>query len=108
MTFAIGIFFKYIKGDNYDGYFPNFLEYSLFVCGLLLIYLGGVKDDFIGIRYRHKFLIQILSAVWKYCRKKMAYFYVCSWSEKKVYRDLTNRKYEVFLLLVKDMCRKSM
>ncbi|MDR0700744.1 MAG: hypothetical protein LBG28_16225, partial [Tannerella sp.] len=31
MTFAIGIFFKYIKGDNYDGYFPNFLEYSLFV-----------------------------------------------------------------------------
>ncbi|MDR0700280.1 MAG: undecaprenyl/decaprenyl-phosphate alpha-N-acetylglucosaminyl 1-phosphate transferase [Tannerella sp.] len=63
MTFSIGIFYKYINESQYDGYYPNFLEYSLFVCGLLLIYLGGVKDDFIGIRYRHKFLIQILSAM---------------------------------------------
>jgi UDP-N-acetylmuramyl pentapeptide phosphotransferase/UDP-N-acetylglucosamine-1-phosphate transferase len=63
MTFSIGIFFKYVNENNDNGHFPNLLEYNFLVCGLLMIYLGGVKDDFIGIRYRHKFLIQILSAV---------------------------------------------
>jgi transcription antitermination factor NusG len=36
-------------------------------------------------------------------QKRWYIFYLCSRSEKKVYHDLTNRKYEVFLPLVKEM-----
>ncbi|MDR2775130.1 MAG: undecaprenyl/decaprenyl-phosphate alpha-N-acetylglucosaminyl 1-phosphate transferase [Tannerella sp.] len=66
MTFTIGVFFKYINKSDvaaYSGYYPDMMECNLFLCGLLLIYFGGVKDDLVGLRYRHKFLIQILSAM---------------------------------------------
>ena len=32
------------------------------VCGLTLLYLTGITDDLIGVRYRQKFVIQILCA----------------------------------------------
>lgn len=37
-------------------------EFSLLICGLILIYLAGIKDDLTGLNYRTKFLIQILVA----------------------------------------------
>jgi UDP-N-acetylmuramyl pentapeptide phosphotransferase/UDP-N-acetylglucosamine-1-phosphate transferase len=37
-------------------------ELLLFCCGLTLLYLIGIMDDLIGVRYRLKLLIQILSA----------------------------------------------
>ena len=37
-------------------------EFCLWICGLTLLYLGGIKDDLVGLRYRTKFLIQILAA----------------------------------------------
>ncbi|MDR2680625.1 MAG: undecaprenyl/decaprenyl-phosphate alpha-N-acetylglucosaminyl 1-phosphate transferase [Tannerella sp.] len=63
MMFSFGVFYRLIDGFEYDGFYPNHSEFSLFLCGLLLIYLGGVKDDLIGLRYRHKFTIQIISSV---------------------------------------------
>lgn len=33
------------------------------VCGLLLLYLTGISDDLIGVRYRAKFVMQIISAL---------------------------------------------
>ena len=32
------------------------------ICGLTLLYLSGIKDDLVGLRYRTKFFIQILAA----------------------------------------------
>ena len=38
------------------------LECLFLVCGLTLLYLTGITDDLIGVRYRQKFVIQILCA----------------------------------------------
>ncbi len=37
-------------------------EFCLGLCGLTLLYLGGIKDDLVGLRYRTKFLLQVLVA----------------------------------------------
>lgn len=37
-------------------------EFYFLVCGMTLLYLAGIKDDLVGLRYRTKFFIQIISA----------------------------------------------
>ena len=37
-------------------------EFLLLVCGMVLLYLTGIADDLVGVRYREKFVIQIISA----------------------------------------------
>ena len=38
-------------------------ELLLFASGLTLLYIVGVADDLVGVRYRKKFLVQLLSAL---------------------------------------------
>lgn len=38
-------------------------EFCFLVCGLTLLYLSGIKDDLVGLRYRTKFVIQLLAAL---------------------------------------------
>ena len=37
-------------------------EFLLLVCGMVLLYLTGIADDLVGVRYREKFVIQIIAA----------------------------------------------
>lgn len=37
-------------------------EFLVLVCGMVLLYLTGIADDLVGVRYRQKFVIQILCA----------------------------------------------
>ena len=37
-------------------------EFYFLICGLTLLYLSGIKDDLVGLRYRSKFVIQIIAA----------------------------------------------
>lgn len=37
------------------------------ICGILLVYLVGITDDLVGVRYRAKFLFQILAGVLFVC-----------------------------------------
>jgi UDP-N-acetylmuramyl pentapeptide phosphotransferase/UDP-N-acetylglucosamine-1-phosphate transferase len=37
-------------------------EFLLLMCGMTLLYLTGIADDLVGVRYRQKFLVQILCA----------------------------------------------
>lgn len=37
-------------------------EMLLFACGMTMLYLTGIADDLVGVRYRQKFVIQILCA----------------------------------------------
>lgn len=39
------------------------IEHLFMVAGLILLYIIGIADDLIGVRYRNKFLFQSLSAV---------------------------------------------
>lgn len=37
-------------------------EFYFMACGLTLLYLSGIKDDLVGLRYRSKFVVQIIAA----------------------------------------------
>lgn len=37
-------------------------EFLALVCGMVLLYLTGIADDLVGVRYRQKFGVQIISA----------------------------------------------
>ena len=37
-------------------------EVLLLICGLTILYISGIKDDLVGLRYRTKFVIQIIVA----------------------------------------------
>ena len=39
-----------------------FRSFLLFACGMTLLYLTGIADDLVGVRYRQKFAIQIFCA----------------------------------------------
>lgn len=62
IMFTLGIFYLNPGVSENRGYYPDNSEFYLFLCGLTLLYLGGVKDDLVGLCYRHKFIIQILSS----------------------------------------------
>ena len=63
IMFILGIFIIFKDGTDVQEYNPRLSELFLFFCGLLLLYLGGVKDDLIGMRYRAKFGIQIIASL---------------------------------------------
>lgn len=37
-------------------------EFLVLICGMVLLYLTGIADDLVGVRYRQKFVIQIICA----------------------------------------------
>lgn len=55
---------RYLLDYRMEGFIAQKIvpEALLFVCGLTLLYLIGIADDLIGVRYRQKFLIQIVAA----------------------------------------------
>lgn len=62
MHLTFGLYFMNI--DKTDGSLPlNIAEFCFLFGGLSFLYLTGVKDDLVGVRYRHKFAIQIISSV---------------------------------------------
>ncbi len=38
-------------------------EYLFLICGMVLLYLTGIADDLIGVRYRQKFIVQLVCAI---------------------------------------------
>jgi UDP-N-acetylmuramyl pentapeptide phosphotransferase/UDP-N-acetylglucosamine-1-phosphate transferase len=59
---TFGLYFMNIDSAD-DSLPPNISEFNFFFSGILLLFLAGVKDDLVGIRYRHKFIFQILASV---------------------------------------------
>ncbi|MDR3266247.1 MAG: undecaprenyl/decaprenyl-phosphate alpha-N-acetylglucosaminyl 1-phosphate transferase, partial [Tannerella sp.] len=61
VMFTFGLFFMNI--DKTRGSLPpNIAEFCFLTCGILFLYLAGVKDDLVGMRYRYKFAFQILAS----------------------------------------------
>ena len=64
MMFIISIFNMFFSdGQGKSWLFFDNSELSLFICGLLLIYLGGIKDDLMGMSCVYKFAIQVVSSL---------------------------------------------
>lgn len=64
VSFTIGIFclpFIHIEGFHENPDVSMLISFGL--CGLVLLYLVGIADDLIGVQYRAKFVIQIISAL---------------------------------------------
>ena len=59
IMFVFGIFYMFANKLGLNYYYPDISELCFFICGLLLLYLGGVKDDLVGMRYSYKFIIQV-------------------------------------------------
>lgn len=75
ISFAPTILFSlaFVSAISYIGYLYGFSipknitphitpDFYLLTCGLILLYLAGIKDDLIGLRYHTKFIVQILAA----------------------------------------------
>jgi UDP-N-acetylmuramyl pentapeptide phosphotransferase/UDP-N-acetylglucosamine-1-phosphate transferase len=67
--FLLSVFFtitlNYIYSLMYiqeDKLLLFFADAGLIVCGLILLYLVGIKDDLVGVRYLHKFIVQFVVA----------------------------------------------
>jgi UDP-N-acetylmuramyl pentapeptide phosphotransferase/UDP-N-acetylglucosamine-1-phosphate transferase len=57
-----------INNQNLDNLvFINAQSITFGICGILLLYLVGLADDLIGVRYRAKFVVQIASALMIIC-----------------------------------------
>ncbi|KKB47650.1 MraY family glycosyltransferase [Parabacteroides goldsteinii] len=63
LSFTTGL--RYLMGDGIPEEMLCFIipEFYFLVCGLTLLFLTGIKDDLVGLRYRSKFVMQILAAI---------------------------------------------
>ena len=62
-AFCEAIIISFIAGNAGIMADPSlFIQILLLFCGLILLYLIGITDDLIGVRYRKKFLVQFLVA----------------------------------------------
>ena len=75
ISFAPTILFSlsFVSAISYIGYIYGYEvprgmltyiipEFYLLVCGIILLYLAGIKDDLVGMHYTTKFLIQLIAA----------------------------------------------
>lgn len=62
LSFTTGL--RYLIGYEIPEEMLRFLipEFYFLICGLTLLFLTGIKDDLVGLRYRSKFLAQIIAA----------------------------------------------
>ena len=63
-AFCLVYAFRLLDGNSISTLYASYLlpELLLFACGMTLLYLTGIADDLVGVRYRQKFAIQIFCA----------------------------------------------
>ena len=63
-SFCLVYALRLLGGDSVSTVYASYLlpELLLFACGMTLLYLTGIADDLVGVRYRQKFVIQIFCA----------------------------------------------
>lgn len=63
LSFTTGL--RYLIGYEIPEEMLCFLipEFYFLICGLTLLFLAGIKDDLVGLRYRSKFVVQIIAAI---------------------------------------------
>lgn len=59
------LFFDLLSGQTLllDEFGDNILELSAGICGLILLYLIGIADDLIGVKYGAKLVVQFICAI---------------------------------------------
>lgn len=64
LSCCIVMAFRTLMGYNISSVQTSYIlpESLLLICGMILLYLTGIADDLMGVRYRQKFIIQIICA----------------------------------------------
>lgn len=60
---VIGFNIKYFGWETAGVYFDVVVPFYFMICAVLLMFLVGISDDLLGVRYMAKFAIQILGAI---------------------------------------------
>lgn len=58
--FALSLLIIFDKANYISN--NTIISIIMFLCGCILLFMLGIKDDLVGVKYSHKFRIQILSA----------------------------------------------
>lgn len=59
----VGLNTAFAQGELWRNIQINITEISFTCCALLLLYITGIVDDMIGVRYKNKFVVQILCGI---------------------------------------------
>ena len=62
-SIVVGFNLKFIEWETAGAYAEVVIPFFFMIAAVLLMFLVGMADDLIGVRYRAKFIIQILSSV---------------------------------------------
>jgi UDP-N-acetylmuramyl pentapeptide phosphotransferase/UDP-N-acetylglucosamine-1-phosphate transferase len=62
IALTIGLLFRFVDGVTMASFINLFAQFLMMCVGLILLYLIGLSDDFIGARYRVKFIFQTIAA----------------------------------------------
>ncbi|MCH5224945.1 MAG: undecaprenyl/decaprenyl-phosphate alpha-N-acetylglucosaminyl 1-phosphate transferase [Muribaculaceae bacterium] len=60
---VVGFTLKYHGWEVAGIYFENTVPFYFMICAVLLMFLVGIADDLIGVRYMAKFAVQILASI---------------------------------------------
>lgn len=60
---VVGFSLKYHGWEVAGTYFDSVVPFYFMICAVLLMFLVGIADDLIGVRYMAKFAVQILASV---------------------------------------------
>ncbi|MDE6422766.1 MAG: undecaprenyl/decaprenyl-phosphate alpha-N-acetylglucosaminyl 1-phosphate transferase, partial [Muribaculaceae bacterium] len=63
LALVVGCNLRLISPDMWDVFIDSSVPIYFMVCAVLLMFLVGMADDLIGVRYMAKFIVQILSAL---------------------------------------------
>lgn len=62
-SIVVGFNLKFIEWETAGAYAEVVIPFFFMIAAVLLMFLVGMADDLIGVRYRAKFIIQILSSI---------------------------------------------
>lgn len=60
---VVGFNLKYYGWETAGAYFNVVVPFYFMICAVLLMFLVGIADDLLGVRYRAKFGVQIIASV---------------------------------------------
>lgn len=61
-VFTLVVLLKVFHADLYVESWALLPSFMMLICGLVMLFIGGVGDDLIGLDYKWKFILQIVAA----------------------------------------------
>lgn len=67
LLMVLGITTKVVDVEIVQDFISNLPSLCFIICAIIILYLIGMADDLIGVKYRAKFVAQIIAAILIYC-----------------------------------------